>query len=140
MKKLRACVGALAIAAAALCFPAATVHAENPIVQTAFTPDPAPVVFGDELYVFTGCDRNAENDFYKMTGWQCYSTKDMKNWTDHGRILEDTSFDWCGENDAWASQCIERNGKYYFYFTTTNKSGGGRAIGVAVADKPEGPY
>ena len=67
-------------------------HAENPIVQTSFTPDPAPVVFDDELYVFTGCDRDAVNDFYKMTGWQCFSTKDMKNWTDHGRILEDTSF------------------------------------------------
>ena len=117
-----------------------TSNADNPIVQTSFTPDPAPVVFGDELYVFTGCDRDGKNDFYKMTGWQCFSTKDMKNWTDHGRILEDTSFSWCGENDAWASQCIERNGKYYFYFTTTNKSGGGRAIGVAVADKPEGPY
>ena len=118
----------------------AVTHAENPIVQTSFTPDPAPVVFDDELYVFTGCDRDAVNDFYKMTGWQCFSTKDMKNWTDHGRILEDTSFSWCGANDAWASQCIERNGKYYFYFTTTNKTGGGRAIGVGVADSPEGPY
>ena len=120
--------------------PLSAVHAENPIVQTSFTPDPAPVVFGDELYVFTGCDRDGNNDFYYMTGWQCFSTKDMKNWTDHGRILEDTSFKWCGKNDAWASQCIERNGKYYFYFTTTNNTGGGRAIGVGVADSPEGPY
>ena len=117
-----------------------TANAENPIVQTSFTPDPAPVVIGDELYVFTGCDRDGNNDFYYMTGWQCFSTKDMQNWTDHGRILEDESFSWCNKNDAWASQCIERNGKFYFYFTTTNKSGGGRAIGVAVADKPEGPY
>ncbi len=133
------CAAALSMTGV-LCCASFTASAANPIVQTSFTPDPAPVVFGDELYVFTGCDRNGENDFYKMTGWQCFSTKDMQNWTDHGRILEDTSFSWCGENDAWASQCIERNGKYYFYFTTTNKSGGGRAIGVAVADKPEGPY
>ena len=116
----------------------ALVHAENPIVQTSFTPDPAPVVFGDELWVFTGCDRNGENDFYKMTGWQCFSTKDMKNWTDHGRILEDTSFSWCGENDAWASQCIERNGKYYLYYS--GDEGRQKAIGVAVADSPTGPF
>ena len=115
------------------------VHAENPIVQTSFTPDPAPVVFGDELYVFTGCDRDADNSFYKMIGWQCFSTKDMKNWTDHGMILKDNEFSWCNAEDAWASQCIERNGKYYFYFTTT-VGGRGRAIGVGVADKPEGPY
>ena len=71
-----------------------TANAENPIVQTSFTPDPAPVVIGDELYVFTGCDRDGNNDFYYMTGWQCFSTKDMQNWTDHGRILEDESFSW----------------------------------------------
>lgn len=114
--------------------------AQNPIVQTSFTPDPAPVVFGDELWVFTGCDKDAANSNYTMIGWQAFSTKDMQNWTDHGMILKDTDFSWCNANDAWASQCIERNGKYYFYFTTTNKSGGGRAIGVAVADSPEGPY
>ena len=113
--------------------------AHNPIVQTSFTPDPAPVVFGDELWVFTGCDKEGSS-YYTMTGWQAFSTKDMQNWTDHGMILKDTDFSWCNANDAWASQCIERNGKYYFYFTTTNKGGGGRAIGVGVADKPEGPY
>ncbi len=141
MKKFFSAIAMAALSAVTLCaaVPAVT-HAENPIVQTSFTPDPAPVVFGDELYVFTGCDREGNNDFYYMTGWQCFSTKDMKNWTDHGRILEDTSFSWCNKNDAWASQCIERNGKYYFYFTTTNKGGGGRAIGVGVADSPEGPY
>ena len=142
MKKLAsifATAALLSVAALSAAVPAVT-HAENPIVQTSFTPDPAPVVFDDELYVFTGCDREGNNDFYYMTGWQCFSTKDMKNWTDHGRILEDESFSWCNKNDAWASQCIERNGKYYFYFTTTNKGGGGRAIGVAVADSPEGPY
>jgi hypothetical protein len=141
MRKFFSAVTAAALTAVTICASApVVVRADNPIVQTSFTPDPAPVVFGDELYVFTGCDREGNNDFYYMTGWQCFSTKDMKNWTDHGRILEDTSFSWCNKNDAWASQCIERNGKYYFYFTTTNKSGGGRAIGVAVADSPEGPY
>ncbi|MBR4626998.1 MAG: family 43 glycosylhydrolase [Ruminococcus sp.] len=143
MKKMISAALAAVMAVSAFNFTAPeTAKADNPIVQTSFTPDPAPVVFGDELYVFTGCDREGNNDFYYMTGWQCFSTKDMKNWTDHGRILEDTSFSWCGKNDAWASQCIERNGKYYFYFTTTNQGpgGGGRAIGVAVADSPEGPY
>ena len=113
-----------------------SVQAANPIVQTSFTPDPAPVVFGDELWVFTGCDADGA-DNYVMTGWQAFSTTDMQNWTDHGRILEDDEFSWCTEKNAWASQCIERNGKYYFYFTTTTN---GRAIGVGVADSPEGPY
>ena len=114
-----------------------TAKAQNPLVQTNFSPDPAPVVFGDELWVFTGCDRDGNNNNYYMTGWQAFSTTDMQNWTDHGMILKDNEFSWCTENNAWASQCIERNGKYYFYFTTTNN---GRCIGVGVADQPEGPY
>ena len=131
---------------AALCLsmlgqlPVLPVSADNPIIQTSFTPDPAPVVFGDELYVYTGCDKDGNNGNYTMTGWQCFSTKDMKNWTDHGRVMEDTDFSWGNENDAWASQCIERNGKYYLYVTSTDSQGRGRAIGVAVADSPEGPF
>ena len=72
-----------------------TAKAQNPLVQTNFSPDPAPVVFGDELWVFTGCDRDGNNNNYYMTGWQAFSTTDMQNWTDHGRILEDDEFSWC---------------------------------------------
>ena len=144
MKKKKIIRGAAVAAMAcisAACLPGSlSAKAHNPIVQTSFTPDPAPVVFGDELWVFTGCDKDAANSNYTMVGWQAFSTKDMQNWTDHGMILKDNEFSWCTEGNAWASQCIERNGKYYFYFTTTDGNGRGRAIGVAVADKPEGPY
>ncbi|MCQ2408474.1 MAG: family 43 glycosylhydrolase [Oscillospiraceae bacterium] len=140
-KIIRGAAVAAMVCISAACLPSSlSAKAQNPIAQTSFSPDPAPVVFGDELYVFTGRDRDGDNDFYKMVGWQCFSTKDMQNWTDHGMILKDNEFSWCNENDAWASQCIERDGKYYFYFTTTDPGGRGRAIGVAVADKPEGPY
>jgi hypothetical protein len=42
----------------------------------------------------------------------------------------------------WAPDCIERGGKYYFYFPATIKASDGRgfAVGVAVADKPSGPF
>ncbi|MBQ5336726.1 MAG: hypothetical protein J6W65_04750 [Oscillospiraceae bacterium] len=63
---------------------ALNVSADNPICQTAFTPDPAPVVFGDRLYVYTGRDRDGNNDFYYMNGYQVMSTTDMQNWTNHG--------------------------------------------------------
>lgn len=125
-----------------LCSPAESlsVSANNPICQTSFTPDPAPVVFGDTLYVYTGCDRDGNNDFYYMTGYQCFSTTDMQNWTNHGTIMQDSDFSWGKKDSAWASQCVERNGKYYFYVTMECSNGGGRGIGVAVADSPTGPF
>ncbi len=118
---------------------ASTLQAQNPIVQTCFTTDPAPLSVGDSvLYVFTGHDED-KADFFWMQEWRVYSTRDMVNWTDHGSPLALESFSWADDR-AWASQCIERNGKFYWYICAHSKLSGGMAIGVAVANRPEGPY
>ncbi|MBR1529009.1 MAG: family 43 glycosylhydrolase [Oscillospiraceae bacterium] len=137
MKKFLSAVCALLVTAA--CCPAVQSFADNPIVQSVYTSDPAPMVYGDTLYVYTGHDAdNADN--YIMPDWKCYSTTDMQNWTDYGTILSCDDFAWAEENSAWAAQCVERNGKFYMYVTLVPSSGGGRAIGVAVADSPTGPF
>ncbi|MCQ2237106.1 MAG: family 43 glycosylhydrolase [Bacteroidales bacterium] len=110
----------------------------NPIIQTCFTTDPAPMVSGDRLYVYTGHDEN-NADFFWMQEWRVYSTTDMANWTDHGSPLAIEDFSW-GDDRAWAPQCIERNGKFYFYVPLHSKLSGGMAIGVAVGDTPTGPF
>ena len=117
----------------------AAAHYRNPIVQTCYTTDPAPLNVGDSvLYVFTGHDE-AGADFFWMQEWRVYSTRDMVNWQDHGSPLALESFSWADDR-AWASQCIERNGKFYWYICAHSKLSGGMAIGVAVADNPAGPY
>ncbi|MBQ5915235.1 MAG: glycoside hydrolase family 43 protein, partial [Alistipes sp.] len=115
-----------------------TASAQNPIVQTNFTTDPAPMVSGDRLYVYTGHDEE-KADFFWMQEWRVYSTADMVNWTDHGSPLAIEDFKW-GDDRAWAPQCIERNGKFYFYVCLHSKISGGMAIGVAVGDSPTGPF
>lgn len=114
------------------------VLAENPIVQTCYTTDPAPMVHGDRLYVYTGHDEDGA-DFFWMQEWRVYSTEDMANWTDHGSPLAIEDFSW-GDDRAWAPQCIERNGKFYFYVPLHSKLSGAMAIGVAVGDSPVGPF
>ncbi|MBQ0074009.1 MAG: family 43 glycosylhydrolase [Prevotella sp.] len=110
----------------------------NPIVQTWFTTDPAPMVHGDRLYIYTGHDED-HADFFWMQEWRVYSTTDMVNWTDHGSPLAIEDFSW-GDDRAWAPQCIERNGKFYFYVPLHSKLSGTMAIGVAVGDSPVGPF
>jgi hypothetical protein len=63
----------------------------------------------------------------------------MVNWTNRGVVASTETFSWGGKNGAWASQCMERKGKFYFYCTVAKK-GGGMAIAVAVADNPLGPF
>lgn len=115
-----------------------TATAQNPFVQTWFTSDPAPLVVGDRLYVYTGHDEDGA-DFFWMQEWRVYSTADMVNWTDHGSPLALESFSWADDR-AWASQCIERDGKFYWYICAHSKLSKGMAIGVAVADSPTGPF
>ena len=68
-----------------------------------------------------------------------YSTQDMVNWQDHGSPLALESFSWADDR-AWASQTIERDGKFYWYICAHSKISGGMAIGVAVGDSPTGPF
>ncbi|MCM1505038.1 MAG: glycoside hydrolase family 43 protein [Muribaculum sp.] len=113
-------------------------QAQNPIVQTCFTTDPAPMIHADTLYIYTGHDEDGA-DFFWMQEWRVYSTTDMANWTDHGSPLAIEDFSW-GDDRAWAPQCIGRNGKFYFYVPLHSKLSGGMAIGVAVGDSPTGPF
>lgn len=117
---------------------AQSASAANPIVQTCYTADGAPLVWNDTFYLFTGHDEG-NSGFFSMNDWRCFATTDMQNWTDLGVPLDYTTFKWAS-GEAWAAQCIERDGKFYYYVTVTAANGGGRAIGVAVADSPEGPF
>ncbi len=112
---------------------------QNPVIQTNFVADPAPMVHDGTVYLYTTHDEDKTiNNFFTMNDWRCYSSKDMVNWTDHGAVFSYTGFTW-SRGDAWAGQCIYRNGKYYFY-VPVNQKNGGNAIGVAVSDSPTGPF
>jgi arabinoxylan arabinofuranohydrolase len=112
-------------------------QAENPVVQTHFAPDPAPMVYNDTVYMYTGDDIPGF-DFYYMTKWRVLSSTDMVNWTDHGVPISLESFKWARDR-AWAAQCIERNGKFYWYICAQSDKND-MAIGVAVSDSPTGPF
>ena len=112
--------------------------AQNPFVQTWFTSDPAPMVHNGTMYVYTGHDED-NADFFWMQEWRVYSTQDMVNWQDHGSPLALESFSWADDR-AWASQTIERDGKFYWYICAHSKISNGMAIGVAVSDSPTGPF
>lgn len=75
-------------------------------------------------------------------GWhnhdfKCFSSSDLVHWKDEGVILDLQDLGW-GKEYAWAPCIIEKKVgeayRYYYYFVA-NKS-----VGVAVADRPEGPF
>ena len=135
MNKMSALVAGLA---AALAAPVAL--ASNPIVKDIFTADPAALVDKGRVYVYVGKDEApVGGKEYVMNEWRVYSSCDMKKWVDHGSPLRYSTFKWAGR-DAWASDIVKRNGKYYFYSTVDHATLKSKAIGVAVSDSPTGPF
>lgn len=121
---------------------AASLHAAgNPIITDAFTADPAVIVHKDRVYLYVGQDEapNDRHQGYIMNRWLCYSSTDLVNWTAHGSPLKPTDFSW-STGAAWASQVIERDGKFYWYAPVDHRTIRGKAIGVAVSDSPTGPF
>jgi arabinoxylan arabinofuranohydrolase len=133
-----ATVGCVAAAAPTTSF------ADNPIVQTNYTSDPAPMVSGGSMFLVTTHDENVASQpcaavaGYTLCRWFAYSSTDMVNWTDRGTIASWSTFSWAADA-AWAPQAIARNGKFYLYAPLNNKSGA-TVIGVGVSTSPIGPY
>ncbi|MDG4785321.1 family 43 glycosylhydrolase [Micromonospora sp. WMMD1102] len=113
-------------------------RADNPIVQTIYTADPAPLVHQGRVYLYTGHDEDGST-YFTMRDWRVFSSADMVNWTDHGSPMSLATFAWASA-DAWAGHTIYRNGKFYWYVPVKNRSTGRMAIGVGVSESPTGPF
>lgn len=104
--------------------------------------DPSILVDGDTVYAYVGND-TATGEGYWMPNWRCYSSTDMVHWKYESVIMENGAVSWAANNhEAWAAQVMKYKDQYYFYFCTEGNGsvGGGKCIGVAVSDKPEGPF
>lgn len=113
-----------------------TAEAGNPFVDGWYA-DPDVAVYDDTYWVYPTTSKAYEEQTYL----DAFSSTDMVNWTKHENVLTTADVSWA-EYAVWAPAPVERNGKYYLFFAANDiqddSSLGG--IGVAVADKPEGPY
>lgn len=105
-------------------------------ITNRFSADPSPHVFDGEYYVYATDDASNSGRYWDSTAWRLYASKDMRTWVDKGAPLDVTVFKWARPDaKAWAPEVAYRHGKYFFYAPV-----GGDKIGVAVADRPEGPF
>ena len=129
-----------------LCLAASAVQAQNPIIRDQFTADPTARVFNNKVYLYPSHDIvppvGQRQDWFCMEDYHVFSSENLTDWTDHGVIITQNKVPWVRPDSysMWAPDCVERNGKYYFYFPSAPKDGRGFGIGVAVADRPEGPF
>ena len=108
----------------------------NPVFEGWYA-DPEGIIFGRQYWIYPTYSAPYEKQVY----FDAFSSPDLVQWTKHARILDTAAIRWA-KKAIWAPSIIEKGGKYYLFFGANDiqsdqETGG---IGVAVADKPEGPF
>ena len=113
--------------------------ARNPQFQGA---DPHAMYIGGELWIFpTG----GPGGSWVADRFGAFSSVDRKHWRSRGELIRRDSIRWIGDDGAkehflWAPGVATRNGKWYLYYSVGPQNPTPSRIGVAIADRPEGPY
>lgn len=116
------------------------------LVPNDFMADPAVHIFEGKLYIYPSHDResgipeNDNGDHFDMNDYHVFSTDDPMNGeiVDHGVILKVADIPWAGRQ-LWDCDVAEKDGKYYMYYPLKDKNDVFH-IGVAVSEKPYGPF
>lgn len=108
----------------------------NPILSGWYA-DPEAVIFGNKYFIYPTYSAPYEQQVF-LDG---FSSADLISWTKHSRILDTAAVKWA-RKAIWAPSITEKNGRYFLFFAANdiqnNLENGG--IGVAVGNRPEGPF
>ncbi|WP_428664191.1 glycoside hydrolase family 43 protein [Runella sp.] len=99
--------------------------------------DPEGIIFGNKYWIYP----TFSAPYNKQVFFDAFSSPDLIHWTKHENILDTARVKWA-KRAMWAPSIIEKDKKYYLFFGANDiqndiEKGG---IGVAVADRPEGPF
>ncbi len=111
-------------------------RAGNPVLPGWYA-DPEGMILGDRYWIFP----TYSSAYEKQVFLDAFSSPDLVNWTKHERVIDTSEVKWI-KYAMWAPAVVEKENKYYIFFAGNDiqKNGAVGGIGVAVADRPEGPY
>lgn len=99
--------------------------------------DPEAVVFGKEYWIYPTYSAPYDQQVFM----DAFSSTDLVKWTKHKRIIDTAAVKWA-KRAMWAPAALQKGGKYYLFFAANDIQSDAEVggIGVAVADKPGGPF
>jgi len=111
-------------------------YSGNPLFPGWYA-DPEGAIFNGQYWIFPTCSAPYEEQVFL----DAFSSGDFLTWKKHDRVLDSSSVKWA-HKAIWAPSVTEKEGRFFLFFGANDiqsdaETGG---IGVAVSDKPEGPY
>ena len=117
----------------------------QPLVTHIYTADPSAHVFEGKIYIYPSHDVEAGAAFdddgghFQMADYHVLRQDSPESpAVDCGLALSVADVPWA-EKQMWAPDAASKDGKYYLYFPA-KRADGIFQIGVAVGDRPEGPF
>ena len=108
----------------------------NPIFKGWYA-DPEAAIFNKRYWVYP----TYSAPYNKQVFLDAFSSDNLVDWKKHERILDTAGVKWA-RRAMWAPAIVEKDAKYFLFFGAndiqSDQELGG--IGVAVSDKPEGPF
>jgi beta-xylosidase len=107
----------------------------NPVFPGWYA-DPEAVIFDSTYWIYP----TYSDEFDKQVFLDAFSSNDLVHWKKHERIIDTTNVRWA-KRAMWAPATIRKDGRYFLFFSANDvHEGEVGGIGVAVSDKPEGPF
>jgi beta-xylosidase len=120
----------------------------NPLFEGWYA-DPEVIIYDDRYWIFPTFSARFEDQLFM----DAFSSPDLVNWEKHSNVIDTSGVNWV-KRALWAPSPIEKNGTYYLFFAANDiqspasrwwnpdihQEGEVGGIGVAKAEKPEGPY
>lgn len=99
--------------------------------------DPEGAVFGNRYWIYP----TYSDAYEKQVFLDAFSSRDLIKWKKHSHILDTAAVKWA-HKAMWAPAIVHKDDRYFLFFAANDiqndeETGG---IGVAVADRPQGPY
>jgi beta-xylosidase len=113
----------------------------NPVIVGA---DPHMAIVCDTYWIYPTHAVDPRNGF-QATRFYGYSSRDLRRWTRSAPLLDMEDIGWIGDDGAakhylWAPALAQGNGRYYLYYSVGPQNPTPSRIGVAVSDRPGGPF
>jgi beta-xylosidase len=107
----------------------------NPVIEGYYA-DPEGIQYGNTYWIFPTYSAKYKDQIFM----DAFSSTDLKTWIKHPRIIDTSAVKWA-KMAMWAPAVLQKENKYYLFFGANDiHPGEVGGIGVAVADKPDGPY
>ena len=102
--------------------------------------DPHIHIFEDRAYLYASHDHSPANDRFDMRDWQVWSSDNLITWHWESTLRPEDTYIGKPVDYCWATDAVEKNGRYYWAFSDMNREGPGPQIGMVCSNNPGGPW